>query len=576
MPLDVLYEIFSHLHPQDLLRVSWTTKAFRRVLTSTSSKTVWMNSLTSVEGLPACPNDMNEVEYASLLFNPLCQCCYKSRAPLAWTICRRICKDCQEDETVYIYDAWSLSPKRYDTTNPFSKTLSEILPTHKVSVRSRYRRLWDHTVFLRTDVKTFFGRVCVDGLSDGDIAAIVEEYVKRLTKRNEFAAAGEVWEDLQEAEKDEAKERLKSLRYEKVIEKVKEEGWAKELEQHPSTYAALKDVAGVRVAKPLTDRAWEGLRRSVFVWMSDKKTERIQREARETISTRVKELAEIIDAKKRQGEPSDFHPSKEDICWIPDIRIIITEGSADEFEGLKAGLADRLPTLAAEFKETRSAALLPLLPCENPSMEKLSLATTWFQCEHGWCPPLRHSGVLVHSCFKQPQSNASESDKYYMNLVGRPWALGQGTLFYEKKAERAKGLILSVGGDLETMTHEEMDNHGHRFVRRHNTTLSFESFYSMIRVQDEPNEMLNWRALKPDEMPEYTLRLGNPTFSNWYCKRCWRANTLSPYESKDKQMGAIIQHIKTKHGIDQPTEEDYYFHWTDGVPHFVHLDGDHS
>ena len=92
MPLDVLYEvmsggnleesrgteptltqIFSHLHPRDLLRISWTTKAFRRVLTSTSSKTVWMNSFASVEGLPPCPDDMNEVECASFLFNPLCQ-----------------------------------------------------------------------------------------------------------------------------------------------------------------------------------------------------------------------------------------------------------------------------------------------------------------------------------------------------------------------------------------------------------------------------------------------------------------------------------------------------------------------
>lgn len=32
-----------------------------------------MDSFSSVEGLPACPEDMNEVEYASLLFNPLCQ-----------------------------------------------------------------------------------------------------------------------------------------------------------------------------------------------------------------------------------------------------------------------------------------------------------------------------------------------------------------------------------------------------------------------------------------------------------------------------------------------------------------------
>lgn len=214
--------------------------------------------------------------------------------------------------------------------------------------------------------------------------------------------------------------------------------------------------------------------------MSDKKTQRIQRETRDMISTRVKELAEIIESKQRQGEPSDFRPLKEDICWIPDIRTTITEGPTEEFEELKAELADRLPSLASEFKEARSAVLLPLLPYETPSVEKLSLATTWFQCEHSWCPALRHSGALVHSCFRRPYSDASESDRYYMDLVGRPWALGQGTLFYQKKAERARELILAVGGDPETMTHEEMDEQGHRFVTRHDTNLTFESFYSMV------------------------------------------------------------------------------------------------
>ena len=67
-----------------------------------------------------------------------------------------------------------------------------------------------------------------------------------------------------------------------------------------------------------------------------------------------------------------------------------------------------------------------------------------------------------------------------MDLVGRPWALGQGTLFHEKKSERAKELILAVGGDPEMITHEEMDNQGHRFVRRLDVSVSFESFYSMV------------------------------------------------------------------------------------------------
>lgn len=215
--------------------------------------------------------------------------------------------------------------------------------------------------------------------------------------------------------------------------------------------------------------------------MSDKKTQRIQRETRDMISTRARELDEIIESTHRKGEPCDFHLLKEDICWIPEVRTTISEGSAEEFEALKAGLAERLPLLTAEFKETRSAALLPLLPCKNPTMEKLSLATTWFQCERNWCPALRYNGALVHSCFKRPYNNASESDRYYMDLVGRPWALSQGATFHEKKAERARELILTVGGDPETLTHEDMDNQGHRFARRDGTGAWFESFYSMVR-----------------------------------------------------------------------------------------------
>lgn len=215
--------------------------------------------------------------------------------------------------------------------------------------------------------------------------------------------------------------------------------------------------------------------------MSDKMTQRIQRETRDMVSARIKEVTEIIESRQRQGEPNDFHPLKEDVCWIPDVRATITKGTAEEFEDFKAGLAGRLPSLAAEFKETRLAALLPLLPYENSSTEKLSLATTWFQCEHSWCPSFRHTGALTHGCFKRSYNDASEPDQYYMDLVGRPWALVKGTTFHEKKAEQARELILAVGGDPETMTHDEMDEQGHRFVRRHDTTVSFESFHSMVR-----------------------------------------------------------------------------------------------
>lgn len=41
----------------------------------------------------------------------------------------------------------------------------------------------------------------------------------------------------------------------RVLAKLKKEGWAEELEKHPSAYLGLKDITGVRVAKPLTDKS---------------------------------------------------------------------------------------------------------------------------------------------------------------------------------------------------------------------------------------------------------------------------------------------------------------------------------
>jgi hypothetical protein len=142
------------------------------------------------------------------------------------------------------------------------------------------------TIFLKSDVKAFFGRVCADGLSDSDIAAIVDKFVERLKKRNEVCARpSEIFVSshvrslllLEKHGKSNEKRKKMKLRNNsnhyvtrsamlvpiserilthdsRVVGKLKEEGWAQELETHPSAYAGLKEITGVRVAKPLTDK----------------------------------------------------------------------------------------------------------------------------------------------------------------------------------------------------------------------------------------------------------------------------------------------------------------------------------
>ncbi|KAJ3836315.1 hypothetical protein EV361DRAFT_806158 [Lentinula raphanica] len=72
MPLDVVLEIFCYLEPRDLLWLACTTKDLRAILMSKSSVNIWRTTLRNVEGLPPCPADLNEPQFANLLFEPYC------------------------------------------------------------------------------------------------------------------------------------------------------------------------------------------------------------------------------------------------------------------------------------------------------------------------------------------------------------------------------------------------------------------------------------------------------------------------------------------------------------------------
>ncbi|RDB19805.1 hypothetical protein Hypma_012990 [Hypsizygus marmoreus] len=88
LPLDLLFEardtangrwsegftcsqIFGHLNPADILVLSRTSKDLRNVLMRKSAAFVWKLARANV-GLPDCPPDLNEPQFAKLLFDSLC------------------------------------------------------------------------------------------------------------------------------------------------------------------------------------------------------------------------------------------------------------------------------------------------------------------------------------------------------------------------------------------------------------------------------------------------------------------------------------------------------------------------
>ncbi|KAK7676994.1 hypothetical protein QCA50_020023 [Cerrena zonata] len=75
MPLDILFEIFSHLEPKDLLNLSRTSEPLRQLLMSRASALLWETSRKNIPGLPDCPSFLSEPEYANLCFTLYCHEC---------------------------------------------------------------------------------------------------------------------------------------------------------------------------------------------------------------------------------------------------------------------------------------------------------------------------------------------------------------------------------------------------------------------------------------------------------------------------------------------------------------------
>ncbi|KAF8810069.1 hypothetical protein BYT27DRAFT_7040772, partial [Phlegmacium glaucopus] len=95
MPLDILFEILGQLHPSDLLRLARTSKDLRHTLMSRTSRTVWRHARSDLEGLPECPDDLSEPQYASLLFEHTCYICGAPNSrQVLWAARARFCQRC--------------------------------------------------------------------------------------------------------------------------------------------------------------------------------------------------------------------------------------------------------------------------------------------------------------------------------------------------------------------------------------------------------------------------------------------------------------------------------------------------
>jgi len=171
--------------------------------------------------------------------------------------------------------------------------------------------------------------------------------------------------------------------------------------------------------------------------------------------------------------PHDFSPSSADVCWIPEVRKTIVDGTDEEFQECETDLRSRIPELSAAWLEERQKVFMGLLPQDSPTLEHLSLATTLFDCVKCHRFGLRIEDALSHSCHsynygrehRETFTNAASASTFFLR-TSPPWDSGFSKYEYSTKLSAlVREVVVQCGEDPDTITTQEMNRKHYRFVR---------------------------------------------------------------------------------------------------------------
>ncbi|GAA6019175.1 hypothetical protein JCM11491_001403 [Sporobolomyces phaffii] len=97
LPVDLIWEICTHLGVGDLLALSNTSKSFRAVVTGEGSRALFQSARRRA-GLPELESEMTDLQYAELIYGKGCHICHKGTAGKVDPSFRaRICTACLKD-----------------------------------------------------------------------------------------------------------------------------------------------------------------------------------------------------------------------------------------------------------------------------------------------------------------------------------------------------------------------------------------------------------------------------------------------------------------------------------------------
>ncbi|KAH8099253.1 hypothetical protein BXZ70DRAFT_1009070 [Cristinia sonorae] len=573
MPLDILFEVFSHMHPLDLLNLCRTSKSFRQLLMDKTSVIFWKAARKNVDGLPQCPSFMSEPAFANLLFCSNCHNCLKvGIKSVLWAFRARYCNDCKHTMTI------SQGQIGLPGVNSWDPSLSEALPMITDRGKARYM---DAKSSLR-DVEALKELVAP---ASGDVAKVREILVAQkphVTAIRQFAVECALWYENRKESRSQELDEIRRGRLMAVVEKLRELGWGEELDVMAGhDYVGLSRLNVVRQAKALTDRTWANIRKTVEEHMAIAKAARLLVVRKALLKERLKLLQARVHTWRQTFD--GLFPHVRDFAALPEVVVIVDAPSevsvtTDSFDILEP----ILPELVDKWRKSAEEALEKNLKsytseCDG-DVEPLSLAKmVLFSCQR--CRAARpYPEMLTHCChFYGCFSDEVSGDVYHTSAnsayQGKPWnpsnwrpvsaVLGRLVDLCNKEPARTTSAEMDAfdarfvcehcdtGGVMTVMTWRTA---AHHVLQRHGGHSP--SGFKLANNEHSAAAKTLELAAADKTLARLDMKLG----LGWCCPQC----PFKQFESKR----AVTNHLAHEHGKTEGyTDADYYRH-PDSPPQF--------
>ncbi|KAK0441934.1 hypothetical protein EV421DRAFT_1810816 [Armillaria borealis] len=566
MPIDILFEVFSHLDAPDIMRLSRTTKTLKRLLMHRSSVSIWKAAL-SRDTLPPKPADLNEPQYINLAFSEHCHDCLASgKHIILWTFRTRLCPNCLTKDFVYsdvLAQFGPSVPLQHLSMNPDILRNDRTNYTYIFS-REEVRALANDPEL--ADVLLAIGPLAHFWPGSGPQVDVVQQRIKVNEPTRQFAEQCRNAENLRAERIRLAEEAARAKRTQQIFERLYDLGYKDEVAYLEDDGKILSNHTLLKTHKELTERAWGSMLPTLLNLLEDAREKVLKKKRKNIYKTRLNIVYNLVKAHAAEN-PYKIAPSTADVCVIPKIKAILENinvelyNNEEDFADIKA----ELPRISREWRRSKGMYLLSLMPGNKHDISRLSLATTLFKC-HECTEPISYPRVLAHRCMTALRHGyRNQSDDMVLlckGLQAEPWNFNRnGVECYELAGGCAVDVVRASGLRAEKATVEDMERAdvwlecmNCRVPER--GSVVFQSRQAILHglQHAERDAVAVWRALVNDrdiqaaKNEEIVKSRGHTYESDDYtCRRCREKVNRS----------RLRTHCQGSHAVMDPSKDDF-------------------